>query len=88
MKLEIEITEVEIKSAIERKIRVAIADEVNAWSSDQYIKEQIKKCWKAVADKAIQEACSDAPALQQKIMNALEHKIRGQLTAVMKAGNK
>ena len=88
MKLEIEITEAEIKSAIERKIRVAIADEVGGWNADSYIKEQVKKHWKAVADKAIADACNDAPALRQKIMAALENKIKGQLTAVLKAGNK
>ena len=31
MKLEIEITEDEIKSALERKVRTAIADQTNQW---------------------------------------------------------
>ena len=34
MKIEIEITEAEIKDAIERKIRVAIADQNNAYNAD------------------------------------------------------
>lgn len=86
MKLEIEITEAEIKSAIERKIRVAVADEVNGWNADNYIKEQVRKYWKEVADKAVKDACNDAPELRKKIMTALENKIKGQLTAVLKAG--
>ncbi len=88
MKLEIEITEAEIKSTIERKIRVAIADEVTGWNADNYIKEQVKKHWKAVAEKAIADACNDAPALRQKIMVTLENKIKGQLAAVLKASAK
>ena len=86
MKIEIEITEAEIKSAIERKIRVALADEINGWNADNYIKEQIKKNWKEVANKAVKDACNDAPELRKKIMAALENKIKGQLTAVLKAG--
>lgn len=84
MKLEIEITEAEITEAIERKIRVAIAEEVGGWNADNYIKEQVKKHWKAVADKAIADACNDAHALRQKIMIVLEAKIKGQLAAVLR----
>lgn len=84
MKIEVEITEAEIKSAIERKIRVAIADEVNGWNADNFIKMQIKQYWREVADKEIQRACSDSEILREKIMCALEAKIKGQLTAMMK----
>ncbi len=84
MKLEIEITEAEIKSAIERKIRVAIADEANAWKNDNFIKEQVKYYWKDTADKLILECLQDAPAMKQKILAAIEAKLKGQLTAMMK----
>ena len=84
MKIEVEITEAEIKSAIERKIRVAITDEVNGWNADNFIKTQIKQHWREVADKEIQRACADSDLLRGKIMSALEDKIKGQLTAMMK----
>ena len=84
MKLEVEITEAEIKSAIERKIRVAIADEVNGWTADNFIKAQVKKHWREVADKEIQRACADSDLLRGKIMAALEAKLKGQLTAMMR----
>ena len=84
MKIEVEITEAEIKSAIERKIRVAIADEVNGWNADQFIKAQIKQHWREVADKMIQEQCAGSDILRGKIMVALENKIKGQLAAVMR----
>lgn len=88
MKLEIEITEDEIKSAIERKIRVALSDVNNSFNADIYIKEQVRKYWKEVADKAVKDACEDEPELRKKIMAALENKIKGQLTAALKAGVK
>ena len=88
MKLEIEITEDEIKSAIERKIRVALSDVNNSLNADIYIKEQVRKYWKDVADKAVKNVCEDEPELRKKIMAALENKIKGQLTAVLKAGVK
>lgn len=84
MKLEIEVTEAEIKSAIERKIRAAIADETTSWQTDAYIKERIKFHWKEVADAAIRDACNDVPKLKAKIMHALEAKLKVQLNAVLK----
>ena len=41
MKLEIEITEEELRSAIERKVRTAVADQTNSYGTDAYIKEQL-----------------------------------------------
>ena len=45
MKLEIEITEEELRSAIERKVRTAVADQTNSYGTDAYIKEQVKAHW-------------------------------------------
>jgi hypothetical protein len=42
MRLDIEITEDEIRSAIERKVRTAIADQTNNYNTDTYIKDQVK----------------------------------------------
>lgn len=88
MKLEIEITEEEIKSAIERKVRTAIADQTNSWGTDDYIKEQVKKHWKEAVDHLIQDALSNSAMLREKVITALERKIHGQLTAAMKAAAK
>jgi len=85
MKLEIEITEEEIKSVIERKVRTAVADQTNQWGVDSYIKDEVKKHWKEAVDKLIVEAINDGPRLREKIMAALEAKLKAQLTAVIKA---
>ncbi len=86
MKLEIEITEAEIKSAIERKIRVAIADETSSWGADNFIKAAVKNHWAASVDRVILECLQDTPRIQEKIKAAIEAKLKGQLTAMMKVG--
>ena len=60
MRLEIEITEDEIRSAIERKVRTVIADQTNAYSTDAYIKDQVKARWKAAVDVLVAEALNDS----------------------------
>lgn len=84
MKLEIEITEEEIKSAMERKVRTAIADQTNQWGTDRYIKEQIAARWKEVVDAMIMEHLNDSVIMHEKITKGIEAKLRGQLTALMK----
>ena len=88
MKLEIEITEDEIKSAIERKVRVAVSDQSNKWDADDYIKSQVKTHWNQAVDSLIKEALLDSKALRQKIATTLENKIRAQLTAALKNAEK
>ena len=85
MKLEIEITEDEIRSAVERKVRVAVADQSNQWGADEYIKKQVKAQWTAAVDAMILDALNNSQALREKITAELERKLRAQLTAAMKA---
>ncbi len=85
MKLEIEITEDEIRSAVERKIRVAVADQSNQWGADEYIKKQVKAQWQTAVDAMILAALNNSQALRDKIAAELERKIRAQLAAAMKA---
>ncbi len=85
MKLEIEITEDEIRSAVERKVRTAVADQTNQWNVDSYIKERVKEHWKLAVDALVSEALNDSKTLREKIAAELERKLRAQLTAAMKA---
>jgi hypothetical protein len=85
MKLEIEITEDEIRSAVERKIRVAVADQANNWGADEYIKKQVKAQWQVSVDSMILEALNNSQTLRDKISAELERKLRAQLSAAMKA---
>ena len=84
MKLEIEITEAELKSAVERKVRTAVADQTNQWGVDSYIKEQVKKHWQATVEILVLEMLNDSPRMKEKIQASIEAKLRGQITALMK----
>jgi len=88
MKLEIEITEEEIRSAIERKVRTAIADQNNHYGTDTYIKAKVKEHWVAAIDAMINEALSNSTVLREKIAAELEKKLRAQLTTALKNAGK
>lgn len=88
MKLEIEITEDEIRSAIERKVRTAIADQTNTFATDHYIRDQVKANWKAAVDGLIADALYNSPVLREKIAAEMERKLRAQLAAALKNASK
>lgn len=88
MKLEIEITEDEIRSAIERKVHSAVADQTNNWSTDGYIREQVKAHWQAAVESVVAEQLNDSTVLREKIRLEIEKKLRAQVSAAIKMGLK
>jgi hypothetical protein len=88
VKLEIEITEEEIRSAVERKVRTAIADQTHNWGVDIYIKDQVKKRWKDSVDALILEGLNNSVALQDKIRIEIERKLRAKITSLLKESTK
>lgn len=84
MKLEIEITEDEIRSAIERKVRTAIADQTNTYNTDSYIRDKVKAQWHKSVDFLIAEVLDNSQVLREKIAAELERKLRHQLAAAIK----
>ena len=88
MKLEIEITEDEIRSAIERKVRTAIADQTNNYATDAYIKRQVKAQWEASVDFLVSEVLENSQILRDKIAAEMERKIRRQLETAIKNSSK
>ena len=88
MKLEIEITEEEIKSAIERKVRTAIADQTSNYGVEQYIKESVKSKWKEVVDRMVEEYLSDSEKLKAKVISEVDKKLKAKIQAVMNMATK
>lgn len=85
MKVEIEVTEAEIKDAIERKARIAIAEYTDrTWLHEPFIKSLLKKHWEETVDKAIKEQCESSDAIKAMVIKKIEAKIQGQVTALMK----
>jgi len=88
LKLEIEITEDEIKSAIERKVRTAIADQTSNYGVEQYIKESVKSKWKEVVDRMVEEYLSDSEKLKAKVISEVDKKLKAKIQAVMNMATK
>ena len=85
MKLEIEVTEAEIKDAIERKSRIAIAEYTDrTWLNDPFIRKLLQKYWEETVEKVIKEQCENSDAIKAIVIKRIEAKIQGQVTALMK----
>ena len=85
MKLEIEITEDEIRSEVERKVRAAMSSQTNNWNADQYIKDQVQAEWGTAVDAIIQDVLNNSQVIREKVEAEVERKIKAQLAALMKA---
>ena len=85
MKLEIEITEEEIKSALERKVRVAIAEHNSAWGAENHIKERVKVQWTTAVESLVAEMIGDSEALKLMIEKAVENKVKARVTAALRS---
>jgi len=84
VKIEIEITEKEIKDAVERKVRVAIADQTNKWSIDDYIKDEVKKKIPQVIDALIDQCLTQHDSLRAKIIEKIERSLTAKVQAALK----
>ena len=85
MKIEIEIKPHEIKEAIERKARLAIAEYTNQqWLNDPVIKAKIKNYWTETVDSIIKEQIENSDYIRAEVIKKIEAKIQGQVTALMK----
>ena len=85
MKLEIEVTEDEVRSAIERKVRVAISEHVDNYWTQNSIKEVIKKHWSEAVDNIVREELENSDKIRETVQKMLEHKIKSQLTNLLKS---
>lgn len=88
MKFEVEISEEELRAAIQSKIREGMAVLLNSYTTDIYIQEQIKRNWRQAVDALVLEALSDHKELRARISAELERKLRLQLTAAIKEAGK
>lgn len=87
MKLEIEITEDELRRAIKGKVMEVVADQTNSYRFDSYIREQVSQQWQSAVQSLVAEALTDSAKLREKIAAELERKLRAQLTAAIKSAN-
>lgn len=88
MRIEVEIPEEELRAAIQRKIMDGLAVLMNSYTTDIYIKEQVKANWRQAVDALVLEALSDHKELRARISAEVERKLRLQLAAAIKEAGK
>lgn len=88
MKIEVEVSEAELRAAIQRKVMHGLAVLLNSNTTDNYIKEQVKQNWRQAVDGLVLEALSDSKMLREKIASEFERRLRLQLTAAIKEAGK
>ena len=88
MKLEIEVTEDEIRDAIRRKVRVALVDHNSNWEASEYISTSLRAHWRMAVDALITEELKNVDAIRERVIKGLEKKIRSQITKAMKKTTK
>ena len=85
MKLEVEITEQEIKDALERKVRQAIAEQNTRWNAANEAKERTKKAWSEAVESLLAEILVDSEELKKMVAAEVEKRIKARVTAALKA---
>ena len=84
MKLEIEVSEADIKSAIERHVRSAIADKVDGWMSAKHVKDAVHAAWTDAVEAMISEVMSNHSTIRAQVNDAMVKKLNAQLVAAMR----
>jgi hypothetical protein len=84
MKLEIEVSEAELKDALARHVRTAVADRVNSWGQQAKLKEIVAAKYDELVREIVVEELKKSDAIRKQVQEAMVSKIRGQLTAAMK----
>lgn len=84
MKLEVEVTEDEMRDAIQRHIRTAVADRVNGWGMQEKVKKMVNEAWDETANNLIRESLANHQTLKDQIHTEIVRKIKRNLDAAMK----
>ena len=76
-----------IREEVQRQAAKVIADKLHHWEIEQAIKTVVNKLWNENVDRVVREELAKSDKLRAKVEAALERKIQGQLTALMKKGD-
>jgi hypothetical protein len=83
IKIEVEITEEEVRNAVEHRIKDAIAKQLREWEVERYIGESLKRKWPGVIDSMIVEMVSNSETLKEEIARKIKEKLKRKISAIM-----
>ena len=79
MKIEIEVTEEDIKEAVELRIKKTICEEMVGYISDKMIRTKMDELANQVVENAVNKVASESKAIEDRVRAELEKKILNKL---------
>lgn len=84
MKLEIEISEDEIRDSVTGLISAVIMERANSWTSREDIRRIVEKHWGSTVEVIVQEELKKSDDIRDQIKEVMERKLKAQLTTLLK----
>ncbi len=84
MKIEIEVTEQELRHVLERKVHAAITDLNTDWEASSTIKQRTKEMWNATVETLLTELLGSNEELKTMVAAEVEKRIRARINAALK----
>lgn len=84
MKIEVDISEDELRAAIEEKVKRIITEQTLSRMTDSYVRAQVIRQWNAAADSLVVEQPFDLEALRGKIAGEIQTKINQTMAKQIK----
>lgn len=84
MKFEFEISDDDVKAAIEKRISAAIHESLNGWVLREHIAAQIKSTLTGAADAMVAKVLEGHDEMRSIIIEEVQRKLRAQIAAAMK----
>lgn len=74
MKIEIEVTEQDIKEAVERRIRKTVCEEMVGYISDKMIRTRMDELANQAVENAVKKVASESKSIEARVRGELEKK--------------
>jgi hypothetical protein len=85
VKVEIEISDDAIRSAVELDVARAITSRANGWGIQDVIKKEVEARWQAVVPKLIEQRLSNSERLNELIDEEVKRQIKSRIAKLVKA---
>lgn len=79
MKIEIEVTEQDIKEAVERRIKKTVCEEMVGYISDKLIRTKMDELANQAVENAVKKVASESKSIEGRVRAELEKKILNKL---------
>ncbi len=81
--IDIDISHTDVAMAASSYVKDAIKAQTYRWMTEKYIADRVKELWDSELDKMIKHHIADSPALEGKIRQTIQKKLRAKISALM-----